>query len=183
QPDRGRALPYRDPLVGSHPLEIQPNPTQSATQVAAASANVSPQGGLQCGRKRVARAQPVRSAHVLVVDEELIEIRHGTHPSDAKEAGRWPRSDAPHEPSEVSPICQGHPATLGELLEGSRQDEARTCDDISLAHHEMRREITRSPASEQRGNARTKVFEQAAQGPALQRVKLNLTHEPSEPAV
>ena len=50
----GFVVPNRDPLVGSRPVDLQPDLAQPATQVATTSADVSPQGSLQCGREGVA---------------------------------------------------------------------------------------------------------------------------------
>ena len=88
------------------------------TQVAAASANVSPQGDIH-GRREATGSKPIRSAHVLVVNEELVEIREGADPSNAEEPDGWAGPDSRHEPSEVLALGQSDPAPLGESLEGT----------------------------------------------------------------
>src|SRR5262245_37557604 len=102
EPSRGFAVANCVPLVGSRPFDLEPDPAQPATQVATTSADVSPESRLQCGREGVAGASVVRSAHVLVVHEELVQVREGAHPSDAEEPGRWTRPDPLDEPPEVA---------------------------------------------------------------------------------
>jgi hypothetical protein len=42
EPSSGFALPNKFPLVGSRPLDLEPDPAQPPTQVATTSADVSP---------------------------------------------------------------------------------------------------------------------------------------------
>jgi hypothetical protein len=175
QPNRGCALPRRDPLFGSFAADLQPDLAQPPTQVAATSANVAPQGSLQCGREGGARAAAVRSAHVLVVDEELIQVRHGADPSDSKESGRWSRPGPLDQPSEISLLRHRRSASLAELLECSRKDEARTSDEVTLAQHGVGSEVLRGPVVEQRGYVRPEFFEEVAERKAPQRVEVNMS--------
>ena len=61
----------RHPLVGSGPLNLEPANVKAPTQVVAAAANVSPQGGVHCGREATG-SLAISSAKVLVVNKEFV---------------------------------------------------------------------------------------------------------------
>ena len=61
----------RHPLVGSGPLNLEPASVQPPTQVVAAAANVSPQGGIHC-RRQASGPLSIGSANVLVMNKELV---------------------------------------------------------------------------------------------------------------
>ena len=106
--------------------------------------------------------EAVRSAHVLVVDEELVQVRDGADPPDAEEPGRWARPDPRDQPPEVLALRESGPAPLGELLEGARKNNARAGREIAFSQHEVSGEIVRSPTFEERGNARPELGEENA---------------------
>ena len=110
------------PLVGSSPLDLEAASRKPATQKAATAANVSPQRGIH-RRREAAWPLAIGSANILVVNEELVEIRHGAHPSDAEESDRRAGPDPPDEPREVRALSQSGPAPLGEPLERTGQDK------------------------------------------------------------
>src|SRR5204863_6436976 len=104
--------------VGSGPVNLEPGGVEPPSQVAAA-ANVSPQGSIHC-RLEVTGPTPVRSAYVLVVNEELVQIREGADPSNAEEPDRRAGPDPRDERREVLVPGQSDPAPLGESFEGTR---------------------------------------------------------------
>lgn len=106
-------------LVGSGPVNLEPECVEPPAQVVAAAANVSPQGRIHCGGEAT-EPMTIRSANVLMVNEELVEIREGSDPSDAEEPDGWAGSDPRDEPREVLVLGQSAPAPLGEPLEGTR---------------------------------------------------------------
>lgn len=176
EPSRGIAVPNDVPLVGSRPLDLEPDPAQPATQIATTAAGVSPQRRLQRGREVPTGASVVRSAHVLVVDEELVQVRKGADPSDAEDPGRWARPDPLDKPPELSARCQLHPAPLGELSERPRKDEAGAREEITLAQHEVGSKVLRGPALDQRGSLGPELVEELTKCKALLRVKRKITH-------
>ena len=116
---RRLAWSNRYPLVGSGPLNLEPGRVQPPTQVVAAAANVSPQGSIHCRRKATG-PMPIRSANVLVVNKELVQIRQGADPFNAEEPDGRAGPDPRDEPREVLAGGQSDPAPLGEPLEGTR---------------------------------------------------------------
>jgi hypothetical protein len=87
EPNHRLTSPNAHTLASSGPLDLEPETLQPTTQKTAAAPNVSPQRGIHRGRE-TARPQAIGSAKILVVDEELVEIRHGTYPSEAEEPDR-----------------------------------------------------------------------------------------------
>ena len=151
EPRRRRAGSNRHPLPGPRPLDLEPVRAKPPAQKAPATPNVSLQPGVH-GRPKATNPEPVGPAHVLVVDEELVEIRHLAHP------GATP---------------------LGEPLERTRQNHARTGDEIVFAQHKMSGEIVGGPPVEQGGNGRAEFVEKTAQLKALLRVERDVTHKPA----
>jgi hypothetical protein len=141
----------------------------------AAAANVSPQGRIHC-RREATGPMPIRSANVLVVNKELVEIRQGADPSNAEESDGRAGADPCDEPREVLALGQPGPTPLGEPSEGTRQNEARAGNEIAFAQHEVGGEIVSSPALEQCGNGRTELIEEITQLMALVRVERNIRH-------
>ncbi len=113
------ACSNRHPLVGSGPLNLEPGGVEPPTQVVAAAANVSPQGSIHCGREATGPT-PIRSANVLVVNKELVQIREGADPSNAEEPDGRAGPDPRNQPREVLALGQSGPTPLGEPLEGAR---------------------------------------------------------------
>jgi hypothetical protein len=111
-----------------------------------------------------------------MVDEELVEIREGPNPSDAEETHRRAGPDSCHEPREVLTLCQTRPTTLGEPLEGARQNDARAADEIALTQHDVGSEILGDPARDECRNGRTQFVEEITQFIALLRVERSLSH-------
>jgi hypothetical protein len=162
-------------LVGCGQLDLEPGVVQPPTQIATASANIPPHGAIQC-RRDAAGPKPVRSANVFVVNEELVQIREGSDPSDAKEPDGRPRPDPPDEPCEVLALGQLDPPPLGEALGGPRQNEARAGHQIAFSRHDVGSEIVGSPTLEQCGNGWTELVEEIAQCKALLRVERDISH-------
>ena len=180
EPSSRFAFPNRDELGGSRPLDLQPDLVQPAAQVPATSVDVAPQGGLQRGRQPVARAQAVRPAHVLLVDEELVQAREGANPPDPEEPRRRARPDPPDEPPELPLPRQPRPAALSEPLKRPGKDHAGASERIVLTQHEVSGDVARGPPLQQGGCVSAEFFEQVAQCEAFLRVKRKITH-PTRP--
>ena len=86
------------------------------TQVAAAAANISPQGSLHC-RCEATGPLPIGSANVLVMNKELVEIRQSADPGDAEQPDGRPGPDPRDEPREVLALSRSDPAPLSEPFE------------------------------------------------------------------
>ena len=160
------ACSNQHPLVGSGPFKLETARVQPPTQVAAAAANVSPQGSIHRSRE-AAWALAIGSANVLVMNKELVEIRHGADPSDAEEPDRRAGPDPRDQPREVLALGQSGATPLGETFEGARQDEARAGNEIVFAQDEVGGKIVRGPAIEQCGNGGAELVEQIAELEAL----------------
>jgi hypothetical protein len=119
---------------------------------------------------------PIRSANVLVVNKELVEIRQGADPSNAEEPDGRAGADPCDEPREVLALGQPGPTPLGEPSEGTRKNEARAGNEIAFAQHEVGGQIVSSPALEQCGSGRTELIEEITQLMALVRVERNIRH-------
>ncbi|MFW3115915.1 hypothetical protein MHAE_19296 [Mycobacterium haemophilum DSM 44634] len=111
-----------------------------------------------------------------MVDEELVEVRQGTDPSDAEESGRWARLDPRDKPPEFSLPGELHSASLRKPLERPGKDHARANDEIAFTQHEMGGEVLGGPALYQRGYVSTEFSEEIAQRKALLGIKLKVFH-------
>ena len=120
------------PLGSSSPLNLEPKIVQPPTQITATTANVSPQRGIH-RRRETARRLAIGSANVLVMNEELVEICHGTDPFDAEESDRRARPDPPDKPRKVLALSQSGPTPLAEPRERTGQNEAWPCDGIAFS--------------------------------------------------
>ncbi len=120
---------------------------------------------------------PIGPANVLVMNKELVEIRHGTDPPDAKEPDGRPGPDPRDQPRKVPAPRQSGPAPFREPSERTRQNKAGTGDQIVLSQHEVSREILRGPAVEHGGNGRAELVEEITKLEALLRIQPNAGHK------
>lgn len=145
------------------------------TQVAAAAANISPQGSLHC-RCEATRPLSIGSANVLVMNKELVEIRQSADPGDAEQPDGRPGPDPRDEPREVLAVSQSDPALLSEPFEGAWQNEARAGNEIAFSQHDVGGEVTSGPALQQGGNVGTKLLQEITEFTALLRVQPDISH-------
>ena len=142
------------PFVGADPVDVEPARGQPPTQEAAPAPHVPPQGGVQFGCQ-AARSPSVSPANVLVMDEELVEIRHRADPLKPEEPNAADRTGFARRAigSRLAPRQLG-PAPLGEPLKGSGQHQARAGEQIVFAqHYDARRD--RAPSILPTGSERT----------------------------
>jgi hypothetical protein len=104
------------------------------------------------------------------MNKEFIEIRQRSDPTDAEETDGRPGPDPRDEPAEVPAVGQSHPAPLGEPLEGARQDEARSGNEVAFSQHQVGGEVMSGPAPEQGGSGRAELIEKVTELEALLRV-------------
>jgi len=83
------AAPGSNDARGPGPLNFKSGPSQSAREEPGPTDNVCPQRLVHRGVK-CARAATVGSAHVLVVDEELVEVRKAAQPTELEDTWRRP---------------------------------------------------------------------------------------------
>lgn len=104
----------------------------------------------------------VGSAYVLVVDEELVEVRYPAHPSDPEESWRRARSDRLNEPWKVS---QGELSSspFSNAAPHPWQDKPRSGGMVVLAEGDMRGEIAGSPRLQESWCLDTELIEQVAE--------------------
>ncbi|ORX14294.1 hypothetical protein AWC27_20435 [Mycobacterium szulgai] len=79
-------------FIGGSPVDFESVTTQPPTQITAAAANVSPQGGVHF-RGEATGPIAIGAANVLVMNKELVEIGQSADPANAKEANRRAGSD------------------------------------------------------------------------------------------
>jgi len=163
------------PPAGSSPLNLARATIKPPTQITAATANVSPQGSIHRGRE-ASGSLSIGSANILMMNKELVEIRHCADPSDAEEPDGWAGPDPRDEPRKVLALGQSGPTPLGEPCERTRQNEARTGNEIVFSQHEVGGEIVSSPALEQGRNGRAEFVEKITELKALLRVQRNISH-------
>jgi hypothetical protein len=112
-----------------------------------------------------------------VVNEELVEIRHGADPPDAKEADGRPGADPRDQPRKVLAPRQSGAAPFREPSEGAGENEARAGDQVVFSQHEVGGEIVSSPSVEQGGNGRAELVEKVTELEALLRIQRNAGHD------
>jgi hypothetical protein len=105
-----------------------------------------------------------------VVDEELVEVRHPAHPSDAEETWRRPRSDHRREPGKV-PQRERSSSSFSQAPPPSGQDKPGAGEVVALADDQVRGEIAGRPRLKERRCLRTKLIEQVAELCSLDGVK------------
>ena len=128
-----------------------------------------------------AGSQLVRSAQVLVVNEELVQVWDGPDPSDAEEPEGRTRADPRDQRREVLALRESGPAPLGEPLEGARKNDARAGDEVAFSQHDVSGEIVRSPTFEERGNEGPELGEENAQPKPLLRIERGFRHRRTLP--
>jgi hypothetical protein len=102
-------------LVRSCPHDLEPDAAEATAEKATPSAHVSPQCNIH-RRRNDAQAHSVRAPNVLVMNEELVQVRKRANPTDPEESGRRPRPDPIDEPAEVVACNESNPPPLGKAL-------------------------------------------------------------------
>lgn len=153
--------PYPDGLGGPRPLELKTHAAQSPREEPARAADVAPEGFVH--RMLVGSgATAVGSAYVLMVDEELIEVRDPAHPSDTEETWRRSRSERRGQPCEF-PQREGSSPPLSQAAPCTAQDKPGTSEVVALAEDQVRGEIAGSPRRKHGRCPRSEIVEQVAE--------------------
>ena len=159
---------------GRRPPELEPGTAQSSCEEPGRLADVAPQRLVQ--RDLVgSQTTTVGSADVLVVDEELVEVREPAYPSDAEEAGRRSRSDRRDKPGEI-PHRERPASSFGQPTPRAGQDESGSGQAVVLADDEVRGEIAGRPRLEEGWCLGTELVEQVAEPRSLDGVEGHTGH-------
>ena len=110
--------------------------------------DVSPEGFVHRVFVR-ARTATVGSAYVLVMDEELVEVREPAHPLDAEEARRRSRSDRRDQPGEVA-RRERPSSSFSKAGPCTGKDKSGSSEMVVLAEDEVRGEVAGRPRLEER---------------------------------
>jgi enamine deaminase RidA (YjgF/YER057c/UK114 family) len=109
------------------------------------------------------------------MDEELVEVRTPTHPSNPEEAPRWSRTNVCDEVRKRC-LLQCEPSSLGEPAPRARDDESRCGDRVVLTQDEVGRDVVCRPRIEERRCVRTEFVQQIAELFALDGIEEHLSH-------
>jgi hypothetical protein len=82
------------------------------------------------------------------MDEELVEVRNTTHPSDSEESRRRPGPNCRDEIREPFCLPQREPSSFGEPAPGARDDESRCGEWVVFTQHEVGGEVVCRPRVE-----------------------------------
>jgi hypothetical protein len=170
----GFAWPCPDGLGRPLPLKLESGTLQPPCEKPPRLADIAPQGFVHRMLVR-ARSTIVGSTYVLVVDEELVEVRETAHPSDAKEARRWSRSDCRNKPGET-PRRECPSSLFGEAAPCAGQHEPGCGEMVVLAQDEVRGEIAGRPRGQEGWCLGAQFFEQVAELCSLDGVEERIGH-------
>ena len=158
--------------VRAGPRQLEAGAAEAAGEEAGRLAGVAEQRGVLV-RRQGPGAEAVRPAHVLVVDEELVEVREPAHPADAEEARRRAGPDGRDQPAE-RPTRSSSRCRSANRPHGPGHDEPGRRDEVVLPQDQVRRQVERRPRVEQGRRVRADLIEQVAELLALDGVEQRL---------
>src|SRR5664279_850575 len=141
--NRGSPVPGSDDMVRPRPLELEPSAAEPPREEPGCATDVAPQSRILRGRVRP-RTITVGSAHILMVDEELVERGKAPHPTDSEETSRRSRTERCNQPGKL-PTGERPSTSFGESGPSAGNDEPWCREGVVLAQHQVRNEITRRP--------------------------------------
>ncbi len=157
----GFPSPRPDGLSGPGPSQLESCAVQSPREEPARAGDVAPEGHVQC-LLAGSGAAAVGSAHVLVVNEQLVEARDPAHPSDAEEAWRRSRPERSAEPGKI-PLRERSSSSFGQAAPPAGQDQPGAGQVVALAEDQVRGEIAGRPRLKERRRLGTELVEQVAE--------------------
>ena len=166
--------PCPNDLGRPRPLQLETRAAQPPREEPGRATDVAPQGLVHRVLVR-SRSTTVGSAYVLVVDEELVEVGHPAHPSDAEEAWRWSRPERRNEPGKV-PQRERSSSSFGEAAPRPGEDKARAGEVVALAKDEVRGKVAGRPRLEESRRLGAELFEQVAELGSLDGVEEQTGH-------
>src|SRR5664279_1766603 len=154
----GSPVPGSDDMVRPRPLELEPSAAEPPREEPACAADIAPQSRILRGRVRP-RTITVGSAHILMVDEELVEGGKAPHPTDSEETSRRSRTKRCNQPGKL-PTGERPSTSFGESGPPSgttspgaaRESCSRStrCETRSRVVHGSRRVGASAPSSSNR---------------------------------
>jgi hypothetical protein len=109
------------------------------------------------------------------MDEELVEVRDATHPSDSEEARRWPGSNGRDEICEPC-LLQCEPSPFGESAPRAGDDESRRGEEVVFTQDEVGCEVVRCPRIKERRSLWAEFVQQIAELRALDGIEEQSGH-------
>lgn len=170
----GLTAPRPDGLGRPGAVKFQAGAAQSSRQEPRSKPDVPPQSLVH--RVLVhSRTATVRSADVLVVDEELVQVRAAAHPSDAEEAWRRPRTDPRDEAREIV-LRESSSATFGEPAPRPGKHKPRSGHIIPLAQNQVSGQVAVRPRREESRSLGPELFQQVAESCSLDGIEVHFGH-------
>jgi hypothetical protein len=155
-------------------MKLKTSPAQSPREVPGRQTDVAPKGLVHCVLVR-SRTTTVGSTHVLVVNEEFVEVRELADPPDAEGAWRRSRSNRRGE-SRKFPQGERASSSFSETAPRTRQNKPRASEVVVLAEDEVRGKIPRRPRIEQGWRIGADLVEQVAELCSLDGVEERIGH-------
>jgi hypothetical protein len=153
--------PRPNSMAGPCPVKLKSRALHPAGEEPRRLRDIAPQGLVH--RVLVGSgAATVGSAHVLLVNEELVEVGTPAHPPDTEEARRGSRSDRRGEPGKIL-ARHGSSSLFGQTAPRTGQDKPGAGEIIMLPEHQVRGDITGRPRLEERRRLGTELVEQVAE--------------------
>lgn len=113
-------------------------------------------------------ARPSRT--LLVVNEELVQVREGPHPSNPEKTRREDQIGSVRRAMRSPCSLRVLPCACGESFEGTRSDSWAS-DEIAFSQHKVSSKIVRSPTLKECGNERSELGKDITQRTPLLRIE------------
>ena len=117
----------------------------------------------------------VGSANILVVHEELVEVRDAAHPPDSEQTRRWPGSNSRNEIFERC-LLPCEPTAFREAPPGAVGDEPWRGEEVMFTQDELRRDVMGCPGIEERRSLWAELVQQIAELLAFDSVEKQVSH-------
>jgi hypothetical protein len=111
------------------------------------------------------------------MDEELVEVRNTTHPSDPEDCRRRTGLNSRDEIREPSCLPQSEPSSFGEPAPGAGDDESRRAQWVVFTQHEVGGEVVRRPRVENRRSSGAEFIQQVTELIALDGIEQHIGHD------
>ena len=177
---RGRcASPRPQDLGRPRPFQVEPHAAQPPCEEPPRRADVPPQGFVQRGVVRP-WMKSVGSAYILLVNEQLVEVRDAPHPPDPKEA-LW--RSGPDGLDECGLVRRSEMLTMSFCIASpcTGQHKPRAGGVAVLANNEVIREVARRPGFENRRRLGSELVQEIAEPFAFDGVQAQVHHSLSSP--
>lgn len=168
------STPRSDDLLFSCPLQLKARAAQAARQEPWRARDVAPKCSVLTRRVR-SWPEAVRPSYVLVMDEELVQVREPTDPSDPEETRRRPGSNDRDELREPL-LLQCNPPSFGEEGPRAGKDESRRGEVVVFTEDEVRHEVVSRPRLEKCRSIRAELVQELTELLAFDGVEEQFGH-------